>query len=335
MPKKGSKVRKVFYLIILAVIICGGTCGFFLYYLNNSFYNYKREYKNLTITVDKKNGITKVLSDLGIKNIKAYRYFLRVKRMDSKLKAGDYYFNGSYTLNEVFTKIIKGDSERVKILIPEGFTLQQIKDRLISYGLIDSQKFDLALSNHKDFYYLPADGNFEGFLFPDTYFFSRKQDEEDIVNAMLGRFLQKYPPEIYKDKNSFYQSLILASIIEKEGYHQEEKPIIASVFLNRIKKNMRLESCATVEYLYNYSKPRLFYKDLEIDSPYNTYRHKGLPPGPISNPGVNSINAALKPSKTEFLYFVAGEDRRHTFSKDYKDHLEAKSKMYEEFKGGN
>lgn len=327
--KKKISAKKLFVFFIVTMILFMGTVLFYLFNLNREFYFEKKQY-NLTVDVNKNTTIRSILNQLDANNVKAMRYLIKYKKIDSKIKAGVYYINGNYTLNEIFLKLVKGDYEKVKVLIPEGFTLKQIKERLAALGLVNEEKFDEILAAKKDFYYLPPNGNYEGFFFPDTYFFTKRDGEEEIINRMLKRFIEKYPVEKYRDKNDFYQKLILASIIEKEGYHQDEKPLIASVFLNRIAKNMRLQSCATVEYLFDYKKQRLLDKDLWIESPYNTYRNKGLPPGPISNPGEKSIEAAMNPAKTNYLYFVAGDDHRHTFSEEYKDHLKAKADLYSE-----
>ena len=150
--------------------------------------------------------------------------------------------------------------------------------------------------------------------------------ETEIVNRMLNEFLKKFPPDQYKDKEDFYKKLIMASIIEREAQLKDEKPLMASVFYNRLKKGMTLGSDATVNYIYDYGKRRLYYKDLKIDSPYNTYMYKGLPPGPISNPDYNSVMAAINPAQSDYLFFVVTSAGKHTFTKTYKEHLEVQKK---------
>ncbi len=313
-------------IFILLIIILGITPFVSFYLYDNNFKNSKKNY-DVTVVIEKKSGLRGILKQLNIKNITAMRVYLKYRKIDNKIKAGNYYLSGEYTMRDIFDKFTKGDYEKVKIVIPEGFTLKQIKNRLLENGVVNEEKFEKALEKRRDFYYLPATGNFEGFFFPDTYYISRAEDEGAIIDKFLNRFLEKYPIEKYRDKNDFYQKLIMASIIEKEAYFKEERAIISSVFYNRVKKGIRLQSCATVEYLYDYQKDRLYYKDIEIDSPYNTYRVKGLPPAPISNPGEKSIEAAMNPAITDYLYFVAGSDKRHTFSKEYSDHLKAKASI--------
>ncbi len=321
--KKPIKIGIMLVLLAVIILVTGLISG---YAYNWNFNNGKKKYESVVI-IEKNSGVRVVLTQLGIKNKMLMRLYLRYRKIDNKLKAGNYQLSGEYTLNEIFEKFTKGDYEKVKVVVPEGFTLKQIKNRLLENGLIDELKFDEELQERRDFYYLPLDGNFEGFFFPDTYYISRTENEGEIIDKFLNRFLEKYPVEKYRDKNDFYKRLIMASIVEKEAYFVDEKPIIASVFYNRIKKGIRLGSCATVEYLYDYKKGKLYYKDLEIVSPYNTYKNKGLPPAPISNPGEKSIEAALNPANTEYLFFVADSTKRHTFSKEYKDHLKAKSEI--------
>jgi UPF0755 protein len=261
---------KIVIIFILLIIISGGTPFATLYIYENNFNNQKRLYDK-TVIIEKNSKLINVLTQLGIKNTMAMRAYLRYKKIDGKIKAGNYQLNGEYTMESIFKKFIKGDYERVKIVIPEGFTVKQIKNRLLENGLINDEKFEDALNLRKDFHYLPSTGNFEGFLFPDTYYISKGEDEGVIIDKFLNRFIEKYPIEKYRDKNDFYQKLIMASIIEKEAYYKEERVIISSVFYNRIKKGIRLQSCATVEYLYDYKKGKLYHKDLEIESPYTTH----------------------------------------------------------------
>ncbi|MGL4910319.1 MAG: endolytic transglycosylase MltG, partial [Cetobacterium sp.] len=183
-----------------------------------------------------------------------------------------------------------------------------------------------AMESIKDFPYYTPNGNFEGYLYPETYYLSRKTNEDEIVKAMLGQFLKKFPSENYPDKKIFYEKLIMASIIEREAQLKDEKPLMSSVFYNRLKKGMKLGSDATVNYIYDYTKRRMYYKDLKIDSPYNTYMYKGLPPGPISNPDYDSVMAALNPAVTDYLFFVVTSTGKHTFTKSYKEHLEVQKK---------
>jgi len=167
----------------------------------------------------------------------------------------------------------------------------------------------------------------EGFLFPDTYQFEADATAEEIINVMLKRFGEVYNEEYRRRAQelglSTLEVVTMASIVEKEAKLDEERAVIAGVFYNRLKKNWKLESCATVQYLLGEPKAELSYKDLEIDSPYNTYKYYGLPPGPIASPGKASLEAALYPEEVDYLFFRANPDGSHTFSRTLAEHNQA------------
>lgn len=185
-----------------------------------------------------------------------------------------------------------------KITIPEGWTVQQIDDYLAEKQILAKGDF-LAAAKDK-----------EGYLFPDTYFLSEKPTAEEIIKKMEENFQQKTTGlNLKKD------DLILASIVEKEVSTEEDRKIAASVFKNRLKYNMALESCATVNYILGNNKKILSNQDIATPSPYNTYLHQGLPPGPIGNPGLAAINAALNPTESNYFYFLTGNDGKTYFAK--------------------
>lgn len=255
----------------------------------------------------------------------AVKVYLRLSGNWKKLKPGSYILKGDYTINEMYNIIASGKSAVIKLVIPEGYTVKMVKNAAVEKGLVTGDEFDTALKNYSDFPYPHENNNYEGYCYPATYDFYAGIKADEIIRTILTKFLEEFPPEDYPDREDFYKKLVMASIIEKEAYHADEKKVIASVFYNRLNKGQRLESCATVEYLYDYSKEKLYYKNLKIDSPYNTYTKKGLPPAPISNPSKSSFEAAANPENTEFFYFVAQEDRHHIFSKTYKEHLKAQA----------
>jgi UPF0755 protein len=224
----------------------------------------------------------------------------------------------------------------MRFTIPEGFELRQIADRLEADGLVNKDKFYAAVKESDlDYAFLKGipnrENKLEGYLFPDTYEVFKNATEQDIINKMLGRFDQVFTEE-YRQRArelnmSLDQVITLASIIEREAKLDKERKIISAVFHNRLNKKMKLESCATVQYLLKEQKSVLTYKDLEVDSPYNTYIYAGLPKGPIASPGVESIEAALYPDKVDFLFFFATKDGSHIFSKTYQEHLNAQNKI--------
>jgi UPF0755 protein len=170
--------------------------------------------------------------------------------------------------------------------------------------------------------------NLEGYLFPETYFFDVETDERAVVKIMVDQFHQVFADSLYRRLPvldlSLHQAVTLASIVELEAVAAEERPVISGVFQRRLKLNRRLESCATVEYALGVHKKRLTNADLKVQSPFNTYRYRGLPPGPIGNPGRAAILATLYPTDTEYLYFVARGDGTHIFSRTNKEHVHAK-----------
>lgn len=316
--------KKITYGILLGIlaimIILFGSYNF-------SISAKRFNYENKSIVIKKGENLYKTLDNLEIKRSLFVKLYIR--RNSEKLKKieeGNYIFQGKYSLKDIIEKLQNSKESFVSVTIPEGFSTNQIKERLEKNGIISKEDFDKALSQIKDFYYYTPDGNFDGYFFPDTYYFIKGEDGVSVINKFLKRFLQKFPPEKYEDKKYFYEKLKLASIIEKEAGNKNEMALVASVFQNRLDKGMRLQSCATVAYLFNFEKDYIYYKDLEIDSPYNTYKYKGLPPTPISNPGEASIKASINPSKTEYFYFVLGSDGKHNFSKTYNEHIAVQNK---------
>lgn len=306
--------------ILLFIVVLIGTYGF-------SVSGKRFKYENKNIAVKKGENLYKTLDNLGVR--RSFFVKLYIKSNSDKLKRieeGAYIFQGNYSLKEIIEKLQNNKESFVSITIPEGFSTNQIKERLEKNGIISKEDFDKALSQIKDFYYYTPDGNFDGYFFPDTYFFIKGEEGTSVINKFLRRFLQKFPPEQYQDKTCFYERLKLASIIEKEAGNKSEMTLVASVFQNRLDKDMKLQSCATVAYLFNFEKDYIYYKDLEIDSPYNTYKYKGLTPTPISNPGEASIKASIDPAKTEYFYFVLGSDGKHNFSKTYNEHIAVQNK---------
>ncbi len=267
--------------------------------------------------------VAKLLTDKGIiPNPYLFRLAAKLYGKERKIKAGKYILRKDMSLFEILKTIVEGKGVLEAVTIPEGLTSSQIADIFLKKGIIkDKEKF-LKIVKEK---------NLEGYLFPDTYYVQEDYGEKRVIDMMVKRFEEKLPKDFQERAKKLGLSekdvIILASLVEKEAKYQEDRPKIASVFLNRLKKGMKLESCATIQYILGNPKPNLSYEDLKIKSPYNTYLHKGLPPGPICNPGEASIMAVLYPAKTDYLYFVAGKDGRHLFAKTYKEHLKNKRKV--------
>ncbi len=249
----------------------------------------------------------------------------------ANLKAGVHVFRQNMGYEKTLLEL-KRDvplENSVSVTIPEGFEAREIALLLESQGLIQSDAFLASCKEaYLSFDFLPKDGNIEGYLFPATYFFQKGDSSSEIRDEMLHTFREK----MYTEENiklaeemgmSFHEVLTLASIIEREAAIDEDRPTVSSVFHNRLQKQMPLESCATVQYILKERKDVLSFSDTKIDSPYNTYQNYGLPPAPIASPGIESLKAALAPSETAYLFFVADGTGGHVFSETYEEHLRA------------
>lgn len=276
--------------------------------------------------------IAAILVDKGvIANGFMFRLVAAFSGLDRQLKSGHYTISPGLSLPEVLQLLVEGQVQELEFTVPEGFTLKQIAELLQQKGLVQAEEFWQAAAAEYDFEFLtdlpPGPERLEGFLYPDTYRVTPGIPARQIFLMMLERFNQVYQ-EVYTDnevsqKYNTREIVTLASIIEREARLDEERPLVASVFLNRLNLGMRLQSCATVEYLLPEPKPILSEEDLQIDSPYNTYRVEGLPPGPIANPGKKSLLAALNPAQSDYLYFVAKPDGSHHFSRTLAEHNQA------------
>jgi UPF0755 protein len=264
-----------------------------------------------------------------ISSVPFFIFYARVTGAERQIKAGSYKLSNDLTLKEILERIVGGDVLRYRVTIPEGYTTEQIGDLLVSKGIVTSSGFKDALESDSFAYPFLEDApegpkRLDGFLFPATYDLRADFTPEEILELMLKRFDSAITPDLQaqeqKQELSPRQVITLASIVEREAKLDAERPVIASVFLNRLQQGMRLESCATVQYILGTPKEILTYEDLKIQSPYNTYLHEGLPPGPISNPGLASIRAVLYPAETDYLYFVARGDGSHVFTATLAEH---------------
>ena len=264
------------------------------------------------------------------------RVLSRATGTEGIYKAGYYKIPFGATTVEVHNLLIVGNQDQVKVTIPEGWTIKKIARQLESLRVTTTQDFLDATKSTRllSQYAIPSD-TLEGYLFPDTYFFPTGFTGDAVVDTMVQNFFKNLD-RIVTDRDSMapeyiHRSVTMASIIEREYRIAVEAPVIASVFYNRLKWNIGLESCATLEYIITeiQEKPHPKYITLEdkrIESAYNTYMWAGLPPGPISNPGVVALDAAFYPAETEYYYFVLkdGQAGEHHFSKDLEEHNQAK-----------
>lgn len=278
--------------------------------------------------------IANLLHENGIiKDANLFRFLLRVTQTDAELQAGHYLLSPAMRPMEVIETLQAGEILTYIVSIPEGFELKTIAQTLAYRGLVDYERF-MELALNAELVYgdnVPLDlpiASLEGYLFPDTYRFAVGQTEEDIIRLMVARFLEVVPPAVepFLEGTEFtlHEIITLASIVEKEIMVDRERPIVASVYLNRLKIGMPLQADPTVRYVMTEDRSRVLYRDLEIDSPYNTYLNRGLPPGPIASPGLASIMGVLQPAETEYLFFVSRRDGTHHFSKTFEEHVQAR-----------
>lgn len=260
------------------------------------------------------------------------KYCVR-ENLDSRLKAGVYNLSRSQSLQEIGIQIAEGKGMSNAFTIPEGFTLQQIGELLIEKELVSAQDWQEALLDEYDYDFLPARGSkvrLEGFLFPDTYSAAEKTSAHEIIDHMLANFNRHWDKECIElarqRQMSVGEVVIVASLIEKEAQFPSERARIAGVIYNRLKIGMPLQIDATVLYSLGQHKEWVSNKDLQVNSPYNTYRNTGLPPGAIACPGLASIKAALNPETHGYYYYVAKGDGSHYFSKTFAEHEKARQK---------
>jgi peptidoglycan lytic transglycosylase G len=257
-----------------------------------------------------------------------FRLFARLKGYDKHIEAGEYLLSSAMTPKEILETMVEGKVCLHRLTVPEGFNLGQIARAVEASGFASKADF-LEAATDADFVHAKGiDGQtFEGYLFPDTYYFPKGVTPHDIISTMVKRFWSVFTPEWEKRARTLgmtiHQVITLASIIEKETAVADERPVISSVFHNRLKRNMRLESDPTVIYGMGDYDGNITRKDLKHPTPYNTYTMKGLPPGPISNTGAKAIEAALFPADGKYLYFVSRNNGTHYFSTNFNDHNRA------------
>ncbi|HHU52262.1 MAG TPA: endolytic transglycosylase MltG [Firmicutes bacterium] len=342
-PVVKGRSRLVFFmepLLVLAFIFFTGQVAWVFFGVQAQ----NRSEEKVFLSIPLGSSLTQVarlLEEEGlINNSRSFIWYVYLFGKENRIKAGHYLLEPRLSFAELLRELEKGRPIIHRVTIPEGLRADEITELLAKKGLIDPEVFTDLLEDEEFLAsILPPElvtGSGEGFLFPDTYEFIEGMTEKEVLSTLLRRFRQVWSEltadgdgQSFKDGQGLspYKSVILASIVEAEAKVESDRPIIAGVFINRIKKRYPLQSCATVQYALGERKPRLLYKDLEIDSPYNTYKNYGLPPGPICNPGRASLAAAIKPTETNYLYFVAKPDGSHIFSRSYREHLNAQRSL--------
>ena len=253
----------------------------------------------------------------------------------SKFQVGTFAMNKDMNVGDALNILLNGKTAAVRVTIPEGLNVREMAKRFAEAGLVDEDEFLKVAKTFAPYDYIEsvpqADYRIEGFLFPDTYDFSNDATPESIMQKMADEFDRKLTPEMRrqaKEKHlSIYELITLASLVEKEARFPEDRPMIAQVFFKRLAINMPLQTDTTLQYLLDAPKEDVSIEDTKMESPYNTYQHYGLPPGPIACPGMASIEAVLNPADTDYLYFVADRNGHNHYTNTYDEHLEVVNRV--------
>jgi len=255
----------------------------------------------------------------------------KTRDIDRKIQPGEYELDGGMSSREILAKLLGGRVVLHSVTIPEGYTLAQIADALTAQNVTDPKEFSKLVRDRTFIGTLAIEADsLEGYLFPETYSFARGTKAKDVIKTMVDGLYRVWGTDLQEQaarmKLTLHQVLTLASVIEKETGVKDERELIAAVFHNRLRKNIPLQSDPTVIYGLTAYDGNIHKRDLFSVSPYNTYRVRGLPPGPIASPGVHSLRAALFPAKASYLYFVSRNDGTHYFSTTLAEHNEAVEK---------
>jgi UPF0755 protein len=332
-------MRKKFLPIGLALVLALSFGGYwYLDYFNTNTSLATGQKVQFTVTEGMTTSdIAKLLHDKKlIQTPESFRLAAKLKGLDSKLQAGKYEIVAGMSDKEIIDVLSKGKVHSNSFAVPEGATINEIALRLEEKHLGNAQAFKDACKNYTPYTYMETQNpdvmyKAEGFLAPATYNIPENATEKDIVAMMVQQFNKKLTPEVRDDLSHSYMPLrdivTLASMVEREATHKEEMPLIAGVFEKRLQKGMPIQSDTTIQYILGAQKKVVTYDDLKLESPYNTYLNKGLPPGPVGNPSMDAIRAVIHPVMTDYLYFVADDQGYHHFTKTYEEHVKMIQKL--------
>ena len=323
-------MKKLAFFLLLLVLAGGAAAYVVSLRLNEPYRGYTANEQLVDIPAGAgTRSIGRTLIDAGIiRDEITFRVALWLSGDARRLQAGEYRFDQPMTARDVLGKIARGEVDRIPVTFPEGLTITEMSQIFETRGLGDASAFvkaarDGSLVQSLD----PAARDLEGYLFPDTYAVSRRTDAAGLVRTMVEHFEQVLTPELRQaaaDRGVTVRQLVtLASIVEKETASPDERPRVAAVYANRLKVGMPLQCDPTVIYALQRTGKfdgNLRREDLQFDSPYNTYRYPGLPPGPIAAPGKASLEAAAHPADVDFLYFVSRNDGSHEFARSLEEH---------------
>ena len=319
-------MKKIFLIIILIILAVVAWCGYVIYVPNN--------FTTIAINVESGANVKKIAQALKAKGIikseSAFIWYSRLTGADSKLVIGIHQLESGASSKQIIKQLeTKIAYQEKSITIIEGWKLSDIAAYLETSGVVSSADFLAAakIDNWRDQYDFLADRkitSLEGFIFPDTYRIYDDATAKDVIKKTLDNFNNKLTSQLLSDidksGHSLLQIVTMASIIEREALYDEDRAMIADIFWKRIEAGIGLQSDATVNYVTGKKTSRPSYADLQVDSPYNTYKYRGLTPGPISNPGMASIKAAIYPTDNPYCYFLTDDTGRAHFGKTYADH---------------
>ncbi|PIR96740.1 MAG: endolytic transglycosylase MltG [Candidatus Doudnabacteria bacterium CG10_big_fil_rev_8_21_14_0_10_41_10] len=351
-------ITRTIVLALVVVVLFGAA---FLVYANFKINKpLTFESREQVFNIEKGKSVRSVgeqLKDEGlISSAFVFRVYIVWKSFSDQVQAGSFKLDSNMNIKEIAEQLTRGRglADEIAITFPEGVTLQQIAERLEQNGVVSVAEFiaTAKAQNFSDFdflYGVPGAASLEGYLFPDTYNFKKGEAATSVISKMLENFGRKFDGDFQKDLarkgKSLYEVLILASIVEKEvGRNvkkgtslsdadkkqlQEERRLVAGVFENRMAIGMALESDATVTYITQSGNSRATFAELEVDSPYNTYKYRGLPPGPISSPSLDSIDAVIDPKESNYLFFLSSLDGTMYFAETLEGHKDNRAKYLE------
>ena len=319
----------------IAGIIIASILAFYLLVI---YWPQSNPYERVEINIPK--GVT--LSQIGnilkeesiISNKRTFTMAVKSLGHEKNIPAGRYVLHNALNNRAIINQLVYGVPSLKSITVLEGWTIYQIANELERELKISKKTFLRLCNDQRVIKLFNLEGySLEGYLFPDTYTFAEGVDPYLVLTRMVNEFINNITKSMEVQAQEMNMSLLevitLASIIEGEAIYDSERAIISAVYHNRLKKGMKLQADPTIQYIIDDGPRRLLNNDLKIESKYNTYLYRGLPPGPINSPGKESIIAALYPSVNEYLYFVARGDGYHTFSTNEKDHNKAKKKFQE------
>ena len=320
-----------FFIVVLFVGISAGGC-FWLDLMHYARTPASADARTSVVEIKPGDGFSAVARRLALNQLNRqplkFAALARIKGFDKKIKAGEYEIRSTMTPMALLETLVSGKVRLHRLTVPEGYTLRQIAQEAERAGFGPAAAFlhEATAPEQVRRYGIKAK-TLEGYLFPDTYSFPRNARAGQVITAMVRRFHEIFTRQ-WKDRAqamgmSVHEVVTLASIIEKETGDASERPLIASVFHNRLRRGMRLETDPTVIYGIKDFDGNLTRKHLQTLTPYNTYRIRGLPPGPIASPGADALRAALYPADTQYLYFVSRKNRTHQFSTNIRDHNRA------------